>query len=80
MTLNAEQRRALNLLAGAGARGVSEAVMIDAHAFSINLLVDLIHHRLITAEPESIRRGHRTVHAVRLQIAAAGRKALESDS
>jgi len=41
MKLTKEQRRALILLADAGPRGITEALMIDAHGFTIELLVSV---------------------------------------
>ena len=42
MKLNAEQRRALELLVEAGLRGIPEAFLIDIHRFKVDALAGLV--------------------------------------
>jgi len=73
-----DRRRALHLLASAP-EGVTEALML-AHGFRIELLVDLCIGGLVTASPEHMRAGGRTMEVVRIRITEAGRQALTGKS
>jgi hypothetical protein len=79
MDLTADQRRALAIIASAGPRGITEGLMVEAHAFTIELLVELIRHRYVTAETETTRTGNLITQTVRLRITTAGREALASE-
>jgi hypothetical protein len=70
MTINAEQRRALRLLAGSPP-GVTEAMML-AHGFTNEMLARLIIDGLATVAPESIRASGRRVEIARLKITDSG--------
>ena len=76
--LDAEQRRALELLAAA-VRGHTEAFM-RAQGFTLQLLIDLIREELATAQPETIRAGDQTIEGTRVTITDAGRRALKGHS
>jgi hypothetical protein len=71
---DADQRRALKLLAGSP-RGCTESIML-AHGFRIEMLAQLVRDGLASAAPESVRAGGRSIEVVRLQITGAGRRAL----
>jgi hypothetical protein len=75
MTLDADQRRALNLLAGAEPRGLNEAILL-AHGFTAEMLTDLVHGDLATVHIETMKAGGRTIEVARMRITDAGRRAL----
>ena len=66
MTLSAEQRRALELLA-MSPRGFTESIMM-AHGFAIEMLAGLARDGLASAEPERIRAGQRPIDVARVRI------------
>ena len=70
----ADQRRALELLAG-NPYGLTEAVL-QAHGFTIELLVDLIRDGLASAAPERVRAGRQPIEVSRMRITEAGQQAL----
>ena len=72
-----ERRRALELLAGSGAEGCSEAIM-RAHGFSTEQMVDLVCTGLATAHAERVVAGSRKMEVATLRITVAGRRALAS--
>jgi hypothetical protein len=74
MGLAADQRQALDMLADAGPRGCTEAIMA-AH-FGIELLARLVREGLACVEVESVRAGGRTVDVVRMKITDDGRQAI----
>jgi hypothetical protein len=76
MKLSADHFRALALIAEAGPRGVPESILVDAHGFSIELLMRLIGDGLATAASERVKAGDRMIDEVRLTITDAGRAAL----
>jgi hypothetical protein len=80
MELTADQRRALAMIASAGPHGITEELMVEVHAFALELLVELIQRRYATAETETIRTGNLIAHTVRLRITNAGRDALASEA
>jgi hypothetical protein len=55
--------------------GCTEAIML-AHAFTIDMLVDLIHAGLATAQAERVVAGARKFEVARVSITDAGRRAL----
>jgi hypothetical protein len=74
--LSAEQRRALELLAG-GPRGYTKArLLVDG--FTADMLADLVREGLATAQRETMRVGGRTIRVERYRITEAGRWAIES--
>jgi hypothetical protein len=75
MSLNAEQRRALELLA-AGPRGCTKGRLL-ADGFTVDMLADLVSEGLATAQRETMRVGGRTIRVERYRITDAGRKAIE---
>jgi hypothetical protein len=70
-----DRRRALELLAGCGTEGCTEAIML-AHGFTVELMVELCTAELAIATPERMVIGGRTVEVVRMKITEAGRRAL----
>jgi hypothetical protein len=76
MKFNADQRRALELLAAASPRGIPEDLMINAHMFELNVLVGLIRERLAVVATEKMMAGQRAISVARLRITDAGRLAL----
>jgi hypothetical protein len=75
MSLSAEQRRALELLAG-GPRGYTKARLF-ADGFAIDMLADLVREGLATAQRETMRVGGRQIRVERYCITDAGRRAIE---
>jgi len=76
--LGAEQRRALELLAGAQ-RGLTEATLLRVHGFTSDLLTGLVRDGLAEVVTGTVRAGGRTIEVVRVRITAAGRDALAAD-
>jgi hypothetical protein len=74
---NAERRRALKLLAKS-ARGATEAILA-AHGITVETLVDMVHAGLATAHSERMHAGGHAIEVTRVQITAAGRRALAKD-
>jgi hypothetical protein len=74
--LNAEQRRALKILAAAGPDGCTGATLF-ARRFIIYMLAELVHDGLATARAETVRMGARKITVARLWITDAGRMAIE---
>jgi hypothetical protein len=74
--LNAEQRRALEILAAERVRGCTGATLLD-RGFGIGMLADLVRDGLATARLESLRTGKRRIAVARVRITDAGQMALE---
>ncbi len=72
--LGAEQRRALQLLAGTPF-GATEATM-SANGFTRKTLVPLIRAGLVTTQRENVKAGNRSLG--RIRITEDGRRALET--
>ena len=70
------RRRALELLA-ASRDGCTEAIML-AHGFTVEQMVDLCVAGLVTATPERIVAGGRTIEVATMRITEAGRRALDA--
>jgi hypothetical protein len=70
-----DRRRALELLASAGAEGCTEAVML-ANGIDIDTMVEIIVEGLATATPQRTRAGREVLEVARLRITDAGRQAL----
>lgn len=75
MTLSPEHRRALTLLANSP-RGITEALMIDAHGFTIELMVKLVGDGLASAGTRTVGAGDRKIEVANVQITNEGRTAL----
>ena len=78
MSLNAEQRRALELLAG-GPRGYTKALLL-ADGFTVDMLADLVREGLATAQRETMWAGGRKLMVERYRITGAGRRAIEGSA
>jgi hypothetical protein len=76
MKLGAEQRRALQMLAGSPL-GATEALFL-AHGFTIEVLAELVRAGLATATSERVRSGSggKLIEVTRVRITEAGRRAL----
>jgi hypothetical protein len=48
-----------------------------AHGFSVDILADLVHDWLATAQRQTMRVGRRKIQFARMMITDAGRRALE---
>ena len=75
MTLKAEQRRALAIIADGGLNGCTEAIL-RVHGFSIALLSRLVRDDLITITAERVRVGGQLIEVAKFRITDAGRAAL----
>jgi hypothetical protein len=77
--LSPQPRRTLELLKllESSPHGATEALLVRAHGFDGDMVAGLVRAGLATAERESMKAGAKTVEVVRLQITAAGRKAIE---
>jgi hypothetical protein len=73
--LNAGQRRALAILAGAGRRGCAEAILI-AYGFPIEVLAGLVRCSLAGAAQDAPAIGRTPIEATRIIITDGGRRAL----
>jgi hypothetical protein len=74
--LSVERRRALKILADAGADGCTGATLF-AHGFSVYMLADLVRDGLATAHRETVKVGKRKIKIARVWIADAGQRAIE---
>jgi hypothetical protein len=70
-----DRLRALELLAGCGADGCTEALML-AQGFTVPQMVELVRAGLATATAGRVAAGNRKVEVARVRITDAGRKAL----
>jgi hypothetical protein len=75
MTLTANQRRALEMLAGSP-HGCTEGTL-RTHGFKVGLLTGLVSAGLATANPESVKAGGQTLSLVRFKITHAGLRAID---
>jgi hypothetical protein len=75
MSLTAEQRRALAMLATAGRDGVAQA-LLSAHGFDASEIAGLVNEGLATQTLSRGRAGGNT-EVVRIRIKAAGRRAIK---
>ena len=76
MTLGAEQRRLLGILADAEPRCATvEALM--AHGFAAEMLAGLAIDGLARASPTTVMAGGRAIEVTRVRITDAGRRAIE---
>jgi hypothetical protein len=70
------RRRALELLAGCGQQGCTEAIML-AQGFTVEFLTELVRDGLATATAERVMAGAKQIEVARVRITEAGRKALD---
>ena len=75
MSLTAEQRQALELLA-ASPRGNTKGRLL-ADGFTADMLADLVREGFATAQRETMRVGGRQIRVERYRITDAGRRAIE---
>ena len=64
MSLTAEQRRALAMLATAGHNDVTQA-LLSAHGFDASLIAELVNHGLATLTAEKVRAGGKLIGSPR---------------
>ena len=76
MTLNAEQFRALEILADAGSRG-STIDMLVANGFPAELLAGLVSDGLAMMQGETVKVGDRAIEVIRVRITEAGQSEIE---
>ena len=79
MSLTAEQRRALAILARVGLDGASQTLLM-AHGFCVSMIVGLVNNGLATLTREKVRTGSRFIDVGKVRITAVGRKALIAES
>ncbi len=78
MSLTAEQRRALGLLASDQRGGASEALML-AHGFYREMLAGLVQAGLATVVTETVKAATATIKVERYRIKDDGREALTAE-
>jgi hypothetical protein len=78
MTLNAEQRRALVLLANADRNGATEQ-LLAAHGFGVPAIAGLVNEGLATLTREQVEADGKAVEVGRVRITKTGRNALAAD-
>jgi hypothetical protein len=74
MTISADEREALRMLAGSP-DGSTESIML-AHGFATGMLWNLVRNGLATVERRGIRAGERLIRVKWMSITEAGRRAL----
>jgi hypothetical protein len=72
MTLSADERRALAIIASTGPRGATEGVLLT-QGFTDKMLASLVLAGLVTVETETVRAGGPTTKVERIRITDAGR-------
>jgi hypothetical protein len=77
MTLSAEQRRALALLANGNCSGVTQT-LLGAHGFSVPMIAGLVNAGLATMTREQVDAGGKTIEVGRARITDAGWEALRT--
>jgi hypothetical protein len=75
--LNAEQLRALELLASSRF-GVNEELLVHDHVFSRHVLAGLVRAGFVAADRQVIA-GDRAIEVVRVRITTTGRSALKRE-
>jgi hypothetical protein len=73
--LGRNQRRALEILADTGPRGVTEAALL-VQGFRTSMLAGLVRDGLAMVVTEPVRAGGQTIEVVRIRITDSGRTAL----
>ena len=76
LEMNADQCRALELLASLGPQGCTGATLI-AHGCQVDVLAELVRDGFVTAYREPLKAGKRQIEVARIRITPAGRLALE---
>jgi hypothetical protein len=74
--ISTEQRRALEMLAGAEAHGSTIEMLIE-NGFPAGLLSDLVSDGLATMQGDTVKVGGRAIEIIRVQITDAGQRAIE---
>jgi hypothetical protein len=74
--ISTEQRRALEMLADAEARGSTIEMLIE-NGFAPELLSDLVSDGLATMQGDTVKVGGRAIEVIRVRITDAGRSAIE---
>jgi hypothetical protein len=74
--LNAEQRRALAMLAAAGLDGATQS-LLGAHGFGASLVVGLIDRELVTITYERVRASGTIIDATKVRITDEEHRAIE---
>jgi len=76
MSLSAEQRGALAILATSGYNGATQALLSE-HGFDAGLIAGLVNRGLATITAEKVRVGGKLIAVARARITAAGRRVIE---
>ena len=74
--VDADQRRALELLADAGPHGCTVTSFL-AYGFKVDVLAGLIRNGLAVAHREPMKAGERQIDVARVTITDDGRRAIE---
>jgi len=75
MSLSAEQRGALAMLATSGYNGATQ-VLMSADGFDASFIAELVSHGLASITAEKVRVGAKLIAVARVRITEAGREAL----
>jgi hypothetical protein len=75
-TLNAEQRRALAMLASVGLDGATQS-LLSTHGFGASLVVGLVNRGLVTIMYERVRAGGTVIEVTKVRITDEGHRAIE---
>jgi hypothetical protein len=78
MSLTAEQRRALIMLAAAGQNGVPQR-LLSAHGLNAAMIRGLVNRGLATTTRENVRAGDKLVEIGKVWITDAGRVTLGAE-
>jgi hypothetical protein len=78
MSLTAEQRRALAMLATAGRNGATQA-LLSALGFDASMIAELVNRGLVTLTAEKVRAGGKLMAVAKARITDAGRDALAAE-
>jgi hypothetical protein len=78
MSLSAEQRGALDMLAAADLNGVPQA-LLSAHDFDASMIAELVNHGLATLKAEKVRAGGKLIAVAKVRITEAGQDALAGE-
>ena len=76
MTLSADQRRALEILADAGTRG-NTLDMLIANGFPAEMLAELVRDGLAMMQGETVKVDERKIEIIRVMITDAGQRAIQ---
>jgi len=78
MTLRADQRRALAMLASEGRNGVTQS-LLTLYGFHPSTVAELVGRGLASITQENVRAGDGLVEVVTIRITEAGRDALAAE-